>query len=167
MAPRHAMIALVIRYAPTCYKRWAVAHTYFHRCRTPARILHAPGHAQTMRLCCFSVWWPLRQRQGGDAEAGWPIPAGPESAQPPATIPQACLLADGGVHFLSLFTRGRGAELRPFAPSPNPPSSRHGQRRPTRDLQTETTARGCCHGKWKQPQRPWSPIGGRGGRPSP
>ena len=113
MAPRHAMIALVIRYAPTCYKRWAVAHTYVHRCRTPARILHAPGHAQTMRLCRFSVWWPLRQRQGGDAEAGWPIPAGPESAQPPATIPQACLLADRGVHFLSRTTRGRGAELGP------------------------------------------------------
>ena len=66
-----------------------------------------------MRLCCFSAWWHIRQRQGGDADGAWPIPAGPESAQPPATIPQACLLADRGVHFLSLFTRGRGAELRP------------------------------------------------------
>ena len=72
-----------------------------------------------MRLCCFSAWWHIRQRQGGDAEGGWPIPAGPESAQPPATIPQACLLADRGVHFLSLFTRGRGAE-----PGPRMPCSR-------------------------------------------
>ena len=117
MAPRHAMIALVIRYAPTCYKRWAVAHTYFHRCRTPARILHAPGHAQTMRLCCFSVWWPLRQRQGGDAEAGWPIPAGPESARPPATIPQAGLGGKRGVGFCP-FLQGRpGAGRWPLGPS--------------------------------------------------
>ena len=72
-----------------------------------------------MRLCCFSAWWHIRQRQGGDAEGGWPIPAGPESAQPPATIPQACLLAGRGVHFLSLFTRGRGAN-RLTAPSPPP-----------------------------------------------
>ena len=106
MAPRHAMIALVIRYVATCYKRWAVAHMYGYRCRTPARILHTPGHAQTMRLCRFSVWRPLRQRQGGNAEAGWPIPAGPESARPPATIPQAGLGGKRGSLFSSLSARG-------------------------------------------------------------
>ena len=113
MAPRHATIALVIRYVATCYKRWAVAHTYGHRCRTPARILHAPGHAQTMRLCRVSVWRPLRQRQGGDALAGWPIPAGPASARPPATIPQAGLGGKRGVGFCSFLQGGPGAERAP------------------------------------------------------
>ena len=42
-------------------------------------------------------------------------------------------------------------------------SSHHGQRRPMRDLLTETTARGRFHCKWKQPQRTWSPIRGRHG----
>ena len=109
----YGSVAPHIRYVATCYKRWAVAHTYAHRCRTPARILHAPGHAQTMRLCCFSVWWPLRQRQGGDAEAGWPIPAGPEPARPPATIPQAGLGGKRGVGFCP-FLQGRpGTERAP------------------------------------------------------
>ena len=125
MAPRHATIALVIRYVATCYKRWAVAHMYCYRCRTPARILHAPGHAQTMRLCRFSVWWPLRQRQGGDAEAGWPIPAGPESAQPPATIPQAGLLADRGVGFCPAIQAPPGAHPGPAAPPDSQWLARH------------------------------------------
>ena len=137
MAPRHATIALVIRYVATCYKRWAVAHMYGHRCRTPARILHAPGHAQTMRLCRFSVWWPLRQRQGGDAEAGWPIPAGPESARPPATIPQAGLGGERGSLFSSLSARGaryrKGATWTSATPSATPAS---------------TTRRGE-HGEWR------------------
>ena len=88
-----------------------------------------------MRLCCFSVWWPLRQRQGGDAEAGWPIPAGPESARPPATIPQAGLLADRGVHFLSLFTRRARYTLPPaFSRETCANQEKPGRRRPLKPI---------------------------------
>ena len=57
--------------------------------------------------------------------------------------------------------RGAGAEKRLCGVACQRRSSRHGQRRPTRDLHTQTTARGCFHYKWKQPQRPWFACGAR------
>ena len=113
MAPRHATIALVIRYVATCYKRWAVAHMYGHRCRTPARILHAPG----MRKRCVCAVF----RSGGlsgNARAAMPRRGGrsqpaPSPHDPRPLYPRPVWVGSAGHFFRPFLQGGRGTERAP------------------------------------------------------
>ena len=72
----YSSVAPHIRYVATCYKRWAAAHTYVHRCRTLRGFRHALNNGKRCVCAVFclvaSPATPGRRCRGGVADPSRP-----------------------------------------------------------------------------------------------
>jgi hypothetical protein len=100
-----------------------------HRLVPLPALSDAPGHAPNPPSCRPRPCQGFRQRQGGDAEGGGPIPSGAESVRPRAPTAPAGLGEERGFWSLSRPTRGRSTRPRPYGEVPIPFSLLHLQPR--------------------------------------
>ena len=96
-----------------------------HRLVPLPALSDAPGHAPNPPSCRPRPCQGFRQRQGGDAEGGGPIPSGAESVRPRAPTAPAGLGEERGFWSLSRPTRGRSTRPRPYGEVPIPFSLLH------------------------------------------
>ena len=89
-----------------------------HRLVPLPALSDAPGHAPNPPSCRPRPCQGFRQRQGGDAEGGGPIPSGAESVRPRAPTSPAGLGEERGFWSLSRPTRGRSTRPRPYGEVP-------------------------------------------------